>query len=91
MVATLAAQLAPLIGLGTFILSSLFHLSFVPLFLSLSFSADYPSNHDLIDEQTVSEQILPHLESIKSQNEIKNYLQVRSTLSLSLPLLAIQS
>ncbi|GAA5838156.1 hypothetical protein JCM5353_001515 [Sporobolomyces roseus] len=42
MVATLAAQLAPLIGL---------------------------------DEQTVSEQILPHLESIKSQNEIKNYLQ----------------
>jgi len=36
-----------------------------------------------MDEQTVSEQILPHLESIKSQNEIKNYLQVRSTLSLS--------
>ena len=71
-------------------LSSLFisHLSPSSLPLVLRWLSEY---HDLMDEQTVSEQILPHLESIKSQNEIKNYLQVRSTLSLSLPLLAIQS
>ena len=29
------------------------------------------------DEETTREQILPHLDSMQSQNEIRNYLEVR--------------